>query len=120
MGLFIDAKAADALRRYKYAGSDNSMTYKYVLSPIAQKCVDIFTPRSVAPNVITLVGFLFMIIAYIVMLLYAPSIDDGIMCNKSHEECLETGLIPRWVFLVNGLAMLLYQTFDNMDGKQAR
>ena len=28
--------------------------------------------------------------------------------------------IPRWVFFLNGSCMLIYQTLDNMDGKQAR
>jgi len=28
--------------------------------------------------------------------------------------------LPSWIFILNGCAMLLYQTLDNMDGKQSR
>ncbi len=45
-----------ALVNYKYKGADLSLTYKYVLSPAAQWCVDTLTPPWVAPNVITLAG----------------------------------------------------------------
>jgi len=41
MGVFIDGKGAAALKAYKYSGSDLSLTYKYILSPMAQKCVDL-------------------------------------------------------------------------------
>src|SRR3989338_4167089 len=30
------------------------------------------------------------------------------------------GYLPRWVFFINALCIFLYQTFDNLDGKQAR
>ena len=48
MGLFIDAKATATLKGYKYSGSDLSLTYKYILSPLAQKCVDLVS--SCAPQ----------------------------------------------------------------------
>jgi len=120
MGLFIDKGATTALRNYKYSGSDLSLTYKYILSPLAQKCVDLFTPQSVAPNTITLTGLLLMVIAYFIMFLYAPDVAGSVKCADNHDDCVETGLVPRWVFLANAAAMLLYQTLDNMDGKQAR
>ena len=47
--------------------------------------------------------------------MYAPSLSEGVDSSGG-----ESGLIPRWVFLLNGMAMLIYQTLDNMDGKQAR
>ncbi|GMI49056.1 hypothetical protein TrCOL_g4051 [Triparma columacea] len=120
MGLFIDAKATATLKGYKYSGSDLSLTYKYILSPLAQKCVDLFTPRSVAPNTITLTGFLLIIIAYIIMWFYAPDVAGSVLCKTNHDDCVETGSVPRWVFLANAVALLVYQTLDNMDGKQAR
>ena len=74
MGLFIEGKGAAALKAYKYSGSDLSLTYKYILSPAAQFCVDNFTPLNVAPNTITLTGLVLMVAAYAVMYMYSPII----------------------------------------------
>ena len=30
------------------------------------------------------------------------------------------GYIPRWLFVLNAICIFLYQTLDNLDGKQAR
>lgn len=93
-----------ALRNYQYAGADLSMTYKYVLSPLAQFCVDHFTPITMAPNVITFLGLCFPLFALACTLVYDPNLLSG----------------PRWIYLNSGCCILIYQTLDNMDGKQAR
>jgi ethanolaminephosphotransferase len=69
--------------------------------------VDRFTPRNVAPNSITLFGLILMITAYASYWYFVPTLEIT-------EEP------PRWIFLWNFIAMLAYQTLDNMDGKQAR
>jgi len=46
------------LKNYKYTGFDSSLTYKYVLSPFAQFCVDSFIPIWMAPNVVTLLALI--------------------------------------------------------------
>jgi ethanolaminephosphotransferase len=56
-----------------------------------------------------------MVASFLLMLVYAPNLDDALSPDGT-----ENFSIPRWVFLFNGLAMLFYQTLDNMDGKQAR
>jgi len=48
MGFYVDSAAQKALKNYKYSGSDLSMTYKYLLSPWAQWCVDNLTPVTMA------------------------------------------------------------------------
>lgn len=107
---FLSKDAANALPNYQYKGQDLSLIYKYILSPFASFLVDNFTPRSVAPNTITLTGLLFMVAAYLVMWFYVPMV----LLDSTSPA------IPRWVFLFNAVATLIYQTFDNMDGKQAR
>ncbi len=102
---FLDAQQRRALASYKYAGSDTSLIYQNLLSPLAQSCVDI-CPAWLAPNVITLLGLLFSILALILTLIFNPSLEA------------ETG--PRWLHLVTAGCMFAYQTLDNMDGKQAR
>ena len=92
--------------KYKYNGGDSSPVYQYILSPIAQYCVENFVPRWVAPNVVTSLGLLAAVVSLIVTLHYNPSLSS-----------LD---VPRWVFVLNGIGVFAYQTFDNMDGKQAR
>ena len=61
-----------------------------------------------------------MVLAYILMWWHAPDVAGSVSCKSNHDDCVETGSVPRWVFLANAVAMILYQTLDNMDGKQAR
>lgn len=106
---YLSRDAREALPQYQYRGADLSLLYKYVLSPLAAWCVDHLVPKSVAPNSITLFGLVLMMTAYTSYWYYVPTCE---MDDKVE--------IPRWIFLWNFLAMLLYQTLDNMDGKQAR
>lgn len=93
------------LLQYKYRGNDFSLLYKYVLSPFAQYCVDLL-PLWVAPNLITFVGLLFPLSATICTLLINPTL------SFAHQ--------PYWLSVYTGICVFVYQTMDNMDGKQAR
>jgi ethanolaminephosphotransferase len=106
---------ATALRNYQYRGQDLSLTYKYVLSPLAEWCVDHLTPAWLAPNVITLTGLICMVVSYVVMWWYAPMILQSSEDNEEMDRA-----VPRWVFFLSAGTILIYQTLDNMDGKQAR
>lgn len=101
----LNARESDLLRNYQYKGGDSSPIYKYALSPLAQFCVETFTPRWVAPNVLTLLGLLLSLLSVILTLIYDP---------------LLIGNAPWWVHLTTGINIFAYQTLDNMDGKQAR
>ena len=107
--MYLSQDARDKLPVYEYRGGDLSLTYNYILSPLAAWCVDTFVPKSVAPNSITMFGLVLMLTAYGIYWYYVPS------CEMEDPEN-----VPRWIFLWNGIAMLCYQTLDNMDGKQAR
>lgn len=106
---YLSPRTCSELPSYRYSATDHSLTYKYVLSPIAVFLVENFTPRWVAPNAITLCGLGWMALSYCFMWYYCPHLDEGL-----DDE------VPRWIFLFNFVAMLVYQTMDNMDGKQAR
>jgi ethanolaminephosphotransferase len=107
---YLHPDAVAHLKRFQYQGEDQSLLYKYVLSPLATFCINHLTPTWLAPNVITLIGLLWMISSYLIFWYYAPLVTFS-------EEKSEP---PRWIFFFNGIAMLVYQTLDNMDGKQAR
>ncbi|KAM0866480.1 hypothetical protein ACQ4PT_042606 [Festuca glaucescens] len=64
-------------------------------------CVEIIC----RPNMITLTGFMFLLTSAFLGFLYSPHLDTA---------------PPRWVHLAHGILLFLYQTFDAVDGKQAR
>lgn len=101
---YIGAHGVAALHRYKYSGVDHSLVAKYVLQPFWTRCVHFF-PLWMPPNMITLMGLMFLVMSALVGYIYSPQLDSP---------------PPRWVHFVHGLCLFLYQTFDAVDGKQAR
>jgi ethanolaminephosphotransferase len=115
---YLSNNAARRLPHYQYRGADLSLLYKYVLSPFAGWCVDTLTPTWVAPNAITFFGLSWMILSYCVIWTWCPGLYEA---NIGVSTTLEDQYyVPRSIFLLNGCSMLIYQTLDNMDGKQAR
>ncbi|KAF5945378.1 hypothetical protein HYC85_015606 [Camellia sinensis] len=101
---YIGAHGVAALHRYKYSGVDHSYVAKYVLQPFWRRSVNFF-PLWMPPNMITLTGFMFLVISALLGYIYSPKLDSP---------------PPRWVHFAHGLLLFLYQTFDAVDGKQAR
>ncbi|PYH44908.1 aminoalcoholphosphotransferase [Aspergillus saccharolyticus JOP 1030-1] len=93
------------LRQYRYAGVDHSLVSRYILKPFYNDFVIKFFPMSMAPNAITLTGFFFVVVNFITILWYNPTLD---------QDC------PSWVYASCALGLFLYQTFDGVDGIQAR
>ena len=58
-----------------------------------------------APNTVTMIGFSAMISSYLIMLAYDKTFTQN---------------IPDWTFLWSAIAIMIYQTFDAMDGKHAK
>ncbi|XP_054809436.1 choline/ethanolaminephosphotransferase 1 isoform X1 [Prosopis cineraria] len=56
-------------------------------------------------DAITLTGFMFLLVSALLGYIYSPQLDSP---------------PPRWVHFAHGLLLFLYQTFDAVDGKQAR
>eukprot|EP01036_Dinobryon_divergens_P024682 gene24682-33154_t len=95
----------DAIRRFTYQGGDSSLLYKHILSPIAQYLVDKWTPSTLAPNAITLIGLFFVGVSLTATFIWNPTLGPD---------------APRWLHFLSGACLFIYQTLDNMDGKQAR
>ncbi|ONH90987.1 hypothetical protein PRUPE_8G087200 [Prunus persica] len=140
---YIGAHGGVALHKYKYSDVDHSYTAKYVLQPFWCRFVKIFPlwmPAGLGlfflpftnfffffglcarlgvcvlfqaqhgimtftPNYITLTGFMFLLTSALLGYIYSPRLDSA---------------PPRWVNFAHGLLLFLYQTFDAVDGKQAR
>jgi ethanolaminephosphotransferase len=93
------------LKEYKYSGVDRSLISRYVLKPYWWSQVIKLFPLSMAPNAITLSGFAFVVLNVFTMLYYNPTLD---------QDC------PPWVYASWAIGLFLYQTFDAIDGTQAR
>lgn len=103
--MYIRHSKLDNLKAYKYSAVDHSLTSKYILKPFYTNVVINFFPLSMAPNLITLSGFSFVVINLLTLLWYNPGLD---------QDC------PGWVYLSWAIGLFLYQTFDAVDGTQAR
>jgi len=93
------------LRQYKYSGVDHSLLSRYVLKPFYTNVVIKCFPMNMAPNLITLTGFMFVVANFLTLLWYNPTLD---------QDC------PSWVYYSWAAGLFLYQTFDAVDGSQAR
>lgn len=111
---YLSPNAVKRLPNYQYNGEDQSLLYKHVLSPLAGWCVDHLTPTWLAPNTITSIGLCWMISSYCIIWYFCPGLYEANTDMNSEYA------VPSAIFLLNGWAMLIYQTLDNMDGKQAR
>eukprot|EP00300_Choanocystis_sp_HF-7_P027270 c32351_g1_i1.p1 GENE.c32351_g1_i1~~c32351_g1_i1.p1 ORF type:complete len:449 (+),score=123.54 c32351_g1_i1:98-1348(+) len=101
----LTAQGIEAVKRYKYSGCDLSLYYEYFASPWANWLVQNVTPMWLAPNVITLSGFFLTLAWHLVIFCYAPHMNEQ---------------VGGWVGWGAAITTFVYQTMDNMDGKQAR
>jgi ethanolaminephosphotransferase len=102
---YIRQHELPALKEYKYSSVDRSLTSKYILKPFYTHVVIKCFPMSMAPNLITLTGFMFVVANFLTLLWYNPTLD---------QDC------PSWVYYSWAAGLFLYQTFDAVDGTQAR
>jgi ethanolaminephosphotransferase len=103
---FLSEQGEKNLPQYKYSGSDKSLLYKHFFSPMAQFLVDHLFPSTLAPNLITLLGFCWTLIPHLLLLYFFPKTLGGD--------------VPSWLCILAGVGQITYMIFDNADGKQAR
>ena len=104
MGKVFTLAEIEAAKKYKYSGTDNSIIARFILRPFWDKLIE-YVPMWIAPNMITFAAFMIEFATFIV--------------SFSFSDCLESE-IPRWACILNGVSILIYQTLDNLDGRQAR
>ncbi|KAJ7729090.1 choline ethanolaminephosphotransferase [Mycena maculata] len=106
---YIPRGALENLKKYSYKGVDKSLVSKYVLNPFWTWFVTLW-PLSVAPNTITLLGLCIVLVNFVTLLLH----DPAYLAEKGGV------FVPSWVYLSCSIGLFLYQSFDAIDGKQAR
>ena len=81
---------------------------KYFYNPVASKIVENL-PENLAPNLITLFGFIFSSMPFFVLFK-----NYGISFENNGIS------IPNWFFFFEAFCFFMYRMLDEMDGKQAR
>ncbi|KAF7307605.1 hypothetical protein MIND_00555700 [Mycena indigotica] len=106
---YIPRDALENLHKYAYKGVDKSLTSKYILNPFWTWFVTLW-PLNVAPNTITLSGLSIIFLNFATLLYYDP------------QYLTEKGgvVLPSWVYFSLAIGLFAYQSFDAIDGKQAR
>ena len=90
---------------YKYKGVDNSIYYRYVMSPFCEYITNYF-PKWLAPNTITVFDF-FLNFLYFLLIIYYTNFE----LNKE---------VPSWLCYFTVIVYNIYMILDNCDGKQAK
>lgn len=103
-GLYIPERYIKNLDQYKYHGSDSSIMSRYVMCHYWNFAINL-VPMTIAPNVLTLSGFVVGISSSFVLLYYF---------------FFEAAAYPAWAWFYAAFAFFFYQTLDALDGKQAR
>ena len=105
---YLDETQKENLKVYRYAGGDKGLVYVYFYNPVATKVVE-YLPDTLAPNLITLIGFTFSTLPFLILFgNYGTSLENGEFP------------IPNWFFFFEAFCYFMYRMFDEMDGKQAR
>lgn len=94
----------EAVKSYKYSSPTLSLLERLYLDAFWNKIVHIY-PMWLAPNVITLGGYVCVWLAYLLTITFSPDLK---------------GELQNWQYIVSGLLYFLYQSLDGSDGKQAR
>ena len=100
---YITKEGEQHIAAFAYKGKDLSITYEYLWSPLADKML-LFTPPYLAPNTLTLAGFLINVLGTVTLCLQGPFNAPA----------------PTWALVFYGFCVFTYQMLDNLDGKQAR
>ena len=95
--------------RYKYNCVDTSPLSKYVMHPFWNKTV-LLCPTWIAPNLLTLVGFICCIFHYLI-----PAWYDY---NFTASTLNSTNPIPQWSWALVSFLLFASHTLDGIDGKQ--
>ena len=101
---YIPADKLENLAKHKY----NSTGYSYLdlfLNKVIWEPLSASFPKTLAPNLITFIGLLFVFASYFIMLPYDTSFK--------HQS-------PAFILLISAFCHFMYQTLDACDGKQAR
>ena len=100
---FITRKGLKELDNYKYKSGDSTWLDSK-MNVFWEFCAS-YLPEWMAPNMVTFIGWIFVINSYVIMLFYDYTFKKT---------------IPSYCFFLAAAFIFIYMNLDAMDGKQAR
>ncbi|KAM7175990.1 ethanolaminephosphotransferase 1-like [Macrochelys suwanniensis] len=107
---YVTAQQRAGFRRYQYSAVDTNPLSVYVMQPLWNRIVKI-VPLWIAPNLLTLSGFLIILINYFLLSFY----DWDYTASGASP-----GIVPTWVWLFGACTTFCAYALDSVDGKHAR
>lgn len=71
---YISTQGEDGIKNFQYKGGSDSILYAYFWSPFCDYIVKKFIPCSIAPNLITCIGFLIHIFVHLLVIYHSPDL----------------------------------------------
>jgi len=105
---YLSRQGVENLSTYAYSGQDRSIMANYVMKHFWNWLIDHVVPRWIAPNLLTLSGLICVLLAHISVVYACPF-------NMQYCNTISSGTC-----IFAAIMIFLYQTADNLDGKQAR
>jgi len=104
---YLSEEGEKHMKVSKYKGTDNSLTYNYVYSPLCGYLVENFAPSWMSANLMTCFGF-----AMCITITAATTLTNW----NDMSTCL-----PSWITIyLYPICVIGFCIWDNADGKQAR
>jgi hypothetical protein len=91
---YLPADKTFLLSEYKYHGSDDSIMSAY-LQPFWNYC-SLLLPPTLAPNMVTTLGFVGVVLSFVILLLFSPNMSDERM--------------PSFMYVIMAILFFFYQT----------
>ncbi|PAA82628.1 hypothetical protein BOX15_Mlig017260g1 [Macrostomum lignano] len=110
---YLNSDVIKGFDRYKYSSQDTSPFSNYVMHPFWGWLVQ-FLPRWLAPNLLTVTGFLCLVVNALLAVYFDPEM------YASSAEYSQFPAIPAGFWLASAALGFMSHTLDGMDGKQAR
>ncbi|KAM8966748.1 ethanolaminephosphotransferase 1-like [Pelodytes ibericus] len=107
---YVSADQLAGFDKYKYSAVDTNPMSVYVMQHLWDKVVKI-VPLWIAPNLLTLCGFLIILVNYFILSFY----DWHYTASGAGQQH-----IPNWVWISAALGNFLAYALDSIDGKHAR
>jgi ethanolaminephosphotransferase len=103
---YLTKNSLKRLEKFQYSGVNISYSYNWIISPLLDNFIMKIIPLWLAPNLITILSFVFNLLALLLI-------------------CYETGLsldvrVSNYAMLFKAFSHIAYLILDNADGKQAR
>jgi hypothetical protein len=104
MGVTLTKQQLENIKSYEYKTTPPTYIESHFLDTFWDAIVKCL-PSWLAPNVLTLLGVTMPIALLVVICQYSPDFGET---------------LPNWISFLGFVALVWFQTFDAIDGKQAR